>query len=387
MSRRTAMAAVAVMALLLVTIVPAKALLSFGTPTRISGAGVRAHAEPGAIALAGSNTVGMAWIEPADFDSRVYFRRSTDGGKTWGTRKAISGTTGQSLVVSMSSYRSRFDIVWLQSAGGTTRVWYVRSTDAGKTWDTRKALSPSTLNAFDPRVARDAAGRVAVVWSGEGQTNGVRSRVSTDGGVTFGGMVSVHQANPSYALPVVAIGRYGRIHIVYNDGDSVWYQRSGNDGSSWSSRVGLASGAQTFSGPALAAAGTTVVFGYTAVDGDETWVRIRRSTNNGTSWGGGSSLSPKSASESSQMVISVRSGRWRALFLRCLNDPCTEDAATYLRRSDDGGVTWSSVQRVSSTAHHRALPVGADGDTKTVVAWMRQDNFGAILQVWVRRQT
>ena len=57
-----------------------------------------------------------------------------------------------------------------------------------------------------------------------------------------------------------------------------------------------------------------------------------------------------------------------------------------LRRSSDGGVRWTSAQRVSSHLHDRALPIAADGAAKTAVAWLRVDNFGATLQVWTRAQ-
>ena len=65
------------MILVLGAALPVSALLSFDTSIRLSTRGLRAHAEPGALVMAGPNAFGLAYIEPVDGPSpRVYFKRS-----------------------------------------------------------------------------------------------------------------------------------------------------------------------------------------------------------------------------------------------------------------------------------------------------------------------
>lgn len=362
---------------------------SLGIDDTGSGSG-RALADPGAIAMVGANTVGIAYIQNSGSSWRVHFRRSTDGGATWRTAVPVSQTTGQPVNVSMAAAGSRFDIVWNQRIGGTARVWYAGSTDGGVTWGAKKSLSPSTHHAYDPRVARDTAGRVAVVWAGgpSGQTGNIWTRVSTDSGTTFGSRVALNTATAPSALPVVAISKYGKVHVAYNAVGGVWYQRSGDGGASWTNAKEVATGTENSASPALAASGMTVMIGFTRSANGDAWIKFRRSTNNGLAWEAARQLASQAANDTRAIVLSVRSGHWRALYARCTTSSCSDDAiATYLRQSNDAGAHWAAAERVSPTTHDNAVPIGADGGAKTVVAWQRQDVGGSILRVYSSRAT
>jgi hypothetical protein len=368
---------------------PVSALIGFDTPIRVSTRAVRAFSGPASLVMAGPNTFGIAYIEPADGPSaRVYFKRSVNGGQTWRARTPISGTNAQPLSVSMAASGQFIDIVWSQLNNGNVRVWWACSRDAGVSWVTER-VSPLTEDAFNPRVARQPSGFVAVVWVGQHESDqpSVRYRAKdTDGCGGFNRPVStVHEVSTTQTWPVVAIGAERRSHVVYADGGAIWYQRKSNAGP-WGSQRELVSSSQDPTEPTIAAEGATVVMGFTRITGGETWVRIRRSIDNGQNWGAAVSLSSQATLDTSMLTLSVRNGHWRALYARCRTAPCDHHLASVLRRSDNGGVTWSGAQRVSSTAHDRAIPIGADGGAKTVVAWMRQDSGGGILQVWARRQ-
>jgi hypothetical protein len=377
----------------LVSISPVWAF-SWLDPVQVSGSG-RSFADPGAIARAGTTT-GIAYIEMTSAVSRLYFKRSTNGGASWSSRESISGPTGQPLSVSMAGRGTRFDIVWTQLVGGTARVLYARSNDRGDTW-TSVRLSPTSENAHDARVARDGRGRVAIVWAGGplGGSQHIWSRVSTDSGATFGARVAM--ATPfsvSTAKPSVAIGASIRIHVAYNGNGTIMYQRTGNNGTSWAAARTLATGVETTTSPGLAASGRDVIVGFTRLSGGDAWVKYRWSNNDGTDWEAARQLGTQSANDTRSIVLNARGGWFRAVFSRCLTDPCTDDAiATMFRRSICcPGDNWQLPRRVSPTSQDRAIPIGVTGGQegagdKTVVAWYRQDAGGAILQVWTRRQT
>jgi hypothetical protein len=361
---------------------------SWGPLTKISGGG-DAFGTPGAIAMAGSSTIGVAWVEEgADHRFRLYFRRSTDGGQTWGIRILIS-ESGHALSASMAGGGSRFNLVWSQvdDARERTSAWFVRSIDAGATWGTPLALSPPTEDASVPSVARDSFGTVAVVWEGGNPMFPpfVWARVSSNGGRTFGAKQALDEVDTG-ASPKVAVGLDGKVHVVYNRGFfNLWYQSSGDAGQHWTAPRRVARDIELTSIPAIAAAGQTVIIGYTQlVDGPDRWVKYRRSTDNGASWELPKQLATRDAKNTLQPVFSVRNGRWRAAFMQCQTAICDE-VTVHLRVSLDKGVTWSSPRLVSPDIDARNFPIGADGGKRTVVAWSRSDESGLDGNVFARR--
>jgi hypothetical protein len=395
--RRTLLSLVASLsaaATVAVGVVTPVSAFSWREPIQVSASG-RAFADPGALARAGSTT-GLAYIETTSTQSRVYFKRSTNGGASWSHRKAISGTIGQPLNVSLSARGTRFDIVWNQLVGGTARVMHALSTDSGATWS-RARLSPASENAHDPRVAGDGSGRVVVVWAG-GQIGGVQSiwtRVSTDGGSSFGARVALAiPVSVSSAKRVVAIGVSPTIHVAYNGNGTVIYQRS-TDGATWSTPRVIASGVDTAGSPGLAARHSVVV-AFTRISGIDSWIKYRASNDDGANWESAQQLTTKAANNATGVVLDERGGIYRAVFSRCLTDPCADDAiATYVRESICCAPSrWLAMRRVSPVSQQRAIPIGVTagvkgrlGAAKTIVAWYRQDGGGSVLQVWTRRES
>jgi hypothetical protein len=386
-SRALSLALVFVSLVLVLSPVPVSAT-SWGPVMKISGGGA-ALASPGAIAMAGSSTIGVAWVEEGtDHRFRLYFRRSTDGGQTWGIRILIS-QSGHALNASLAGAGSRFDLVWNQvdDARERTTAWYVRSIDAGASWGTPLALSPPIENASVPSVARDSSGTVAVVWEGGNPMLPpfVWARVSSNGGRTFGAKQALDEVAHD-ASPKVAVGLDGKVHVVYNRGFfNLWYQSSSDAGQHWTAPERVARDIELTSIPAIAAAGRTVIIGYTQlVDGPERWVKYRRSTDNGATWELPRQLARRDAKNTLQPVFSVRNGRWRAVFIKCQTATCDE-ATVHLRVSLDKGVTWSSPRLVSPDVDAGNSPVGADGGKRTVVAWSRYDENGLNGRVFTRR--
>ena len=116
----------------------------------------------------------------------------------------------------------------------------------------------------------------------------------------------------------------------------------------------------------------------------ERWIKYRRSTDNGVSWGPPKQLATKDGQNTVAPVFSVRNGRWRAIFVRCQTFICDE-ATVHLRSSIDKGVSWSSPRLVSPDVNASNSPIGADGGKKAVVAWSRANASGNAGQVLVRR--
>ncbi len=120
--------------------------------------------------------------------SNLYARRTGNGGLSWTARQTIASNLA--LNYSASSNGASVDVTYTKrvtrSDGSyAVRLWYRRSTDHGATWGTAKPLTSSTSKVMDQAVARKSGGRVSIVWTGMTSGN-LYLRTSSDGGATFG---------------------------------------------------------------------------------------------------------------------------------------------------------------------------------------------------------
>jgi Neuraminidase (sialidase) len=346
----------------------------------------RAVADPGAMAAISDSTIGIVYAEQRTGPFRVMFRRSTDGGSTWHPATRISSASAFAEWPAFSGANGTFDVVWVEEdSNGDHRVWYARSRDEGVTWHARKRLTRDNEDSFLPKVAR-RGNLVAISWIGQESGNPVRvyTRVSTDGGASFGPRRRLADVT-SQTRPAVAIGKNDKIHVVYGH-DGLQYQRSGDRGQTWSRPEELSATTGIWV-PGLAASGRTIIVAFTRTGVGDDWIVYRRSRNNGFAWEASHALSPRRFRNAFAVALSVRDGRWRAAFARCTARGCPEDSIeTLLRVSADRGGHWTDAERVSNTSG-AAVPVGATGGTKSVVAWVRQDGFGGISRIYARRES
>ena len=220
---------------------------TWGTPLSVSGSETTTTADGGDIKTNGFGDVFAFWPDAGGQTLRI--AKSTDGGATFGALGATpvkiastngsftikvpaqatrttsgGGTIGALIYVTGGAYRTATqDLVfacWHDLAGGTgcsspsdapgtvvtskckTRIWFARSLDGGKTWQTASKINDqSGLNdQFFPRLAvDDLTGNLMVVYY---DTVNDPSRVktdiwmqySTDGGATWSGATRVTTA-------------------------------------------------------------------------------------------------------------------------------------------------------------------------------------------------
>lgn len=202
----------AVLAVALATVL---GLLSVAAPPVAVAAG---DALPGATSLgssvaypdvaAGADGVFHAVVRDSSAGTRIVYLRSTDAGRTWVRTAVLSGTlaaTRPSIAADGTHVAVTFVGDWTDAAGVHGEAPYLTtSDDGGASWTAARRLGTW---ATDVDVAVDGD-RVWVAWGGAG---GIRG--TTDGGATF--FVSRDLAGVSRAL--VAAGG-GVVSAAYLDG-------------------------------------------------------------------------------------------------------------------------------------------------------------------------
>ncbi|MBD3170191.1 MAG: T9SS type A sorting domain-containing protein [candidate division Zixibacteria bacterium] len=265
-------------------------------------------------------------------DNGIYVSKSTDGGVNWGDPVAVIEHIGQpgadfedkeyiAADITDSPYRNNVYVSWT-SFSDFYPIEFSRSTDGGVSFSSAIEISDYDFNQGSvPAVGPN--GEVYVVWFAYDSPNYIRIDKSTDGGVSWGNDIDISRVTPLpsplpptafrvNSFPSIAVdvtgGQYnGYIHVVWagyenNDAD-VYYSRSTDGGMTWSPKARLnddpiGNGADQF-------------FPWISCD------------NNG--------------------LVHV-------FFYDRRNDNSNILIDGYYTRSEDGGASWSSNERVTTTS-------------------------------------
>jgi hypothetical protein len=379
-----------------------------------------------------NSNIDIAWLDSA---SGILFRRSTDGGRTFSTAKAIPGSAGASFQPQMIVDASgSIDIVWtgaggttvlfsrstdgitfsaspklvaqnlggvlisaprigLDTNGGTNIVWgqtdeyFSRSSDAGATFSTPVKLSTAAGNISASRIAASSTGNLYVVWSDEqnrtttGNCNEFFSR-SLDKGVTFSAPVSVYNVGCSHDNMQVAVDPFDTILFFWSNDipfKDVLVSRSNDSGSTFMTPVSLAQGA------AVSLQGTIYKDGniYVVWAGDptaSTGIYFSSSMGHGVTFAPPELLSFTGATgtvpPASPQIAVDAAGNLYVIWQQGTTGTNTFDV--FFTHSADAGATFQTITKVSSTSSIDCLPATPCGSAQFAVDAIGDSNI-----VWV----
>jgi hypothetical protein len=162
-------------------------------------------AEHPAIA-ASAGHVYVAWHQQSPTGLNIVYRRSSDGGATFGPPHALT-TNDRSSHVSLAAHGSHVQAVWGNTASGFAEIYARSSNDFATSFTPEVRLSDEPYESWVPNV--DVFGDVAVAaWVDYRDANEEEYvRVSTDRGATWQPAVRVtHDAADSWAPSVIVRG-------------------------------------------------------------------------------------------------------------------------------------------------------------------------------------
>jgi hypothetical protein len=175
-----------------------------------------------AIATAPNSVVYVAWRTVMAGDVRdVVVARSTDGGRTFGEPSRVHADgwvyagcphAGPSMQVDAAG---RLHVAWWTGKEGMAGVWYAHSDD-GEHFSEPVALGVARRSLpAHVQLALGPGNTVVAAWDdGTGAHPRVVNRVSTDGGVTFGGVTPLSSEGTIGAFPVIAV-RGERVTVAW----------------------------------------------------------------------------------------------------------------------------------------------------------------------------
>jgi len=214
------------------------------------------------IAVSGAD-VYVVWR--VDYDSpnvEVFFKHSTDGGTSWGNETRITNDAAGSYNPSVSVSGTNVHIIWEDKRDGNSEIYYKRSTDGGLSWgtDTRLTNNASLSNYPTSTVS---GSDLYVVWRDLRDGNWeIYFKHSADAGSTWGPDTRLTNATGNLKLSTVAASASG-VHIAWTDdrngNKEIFYMYSLDEGQSWSNDTLLVNNNVTMSeGPSINLSGDAV---------------------------------------------------------------------------------------------------------------------------------
>jgi len=259
--------------------------VSWGADTRLTNN--LSDSEYPSITVSGA-VVHIVWQDDRDGDTEIYYKRSTDGCLSWGPDTRLTNATDKSYIPSVGVSDSVVSVVWYDYRDGNPEIYYKRSTNGGLNWSTDKRLTNDSADSYFPSVAVNGS-TVSVVWSDKRDMEYVQNKEiyykrSSDGGISWGADTRLKNSAGWSDYPcVTASGAF--VHAVWQDWRSglgqVYYKRSADGGINWDAEIPL-----TYS---------TYESAYASVFSSDSVVHVvwmnysdihyKRSTDGGLSWG------------------------------------------------------------------------------------------------------
>ncbi len=258
--------------------------VNWGTSTRLTNSA--GSSENPTITVEGS-VVHVVWHDSRDGNNEIYYKRSGDGGVSWGTDVRLTNATNQSRWPSISTTGSDVHIAWFDERDGNQEIYYIRSTDGGLSWGTDVRLTNDPNGSgWSSVVASGSA--VHIVWGDDRFGAEIFYKRSTDGGITWGSDTRLTNDPGFSAYSWVSLSG-SVLHIVWmdtRDGNrEIYYKRTTDSGISWGSDQRMTNNSSASEWPSVSASGMIVhVVWYDLRDGNSE-IYYKRSTDSGISWG------------------------------------------------------------------------------------------------------
>jgi hypothetical protein len=209
--------------------------------------------------------VQVVWEDDRDGNGEIYYKRSTDAGLTWGADTRLTNDLADSWDPCIVVNGSVMHLVWMDMRDGNYEVYYKRSEDGGISWGDDTRLTNASGESQYPNIAVSGP-NVHLVWPDARDGNfEIYYKQSTDGGLTWGLDTRLTSAvNASQSPSVSASGSV--VHAIWYDkrsgNNEIYYKRNptGNTMVGFADNVANNSGPQSSIYPNPASGKTCIKF-------------------------------------------------------------------------------------------------------------------------------
>lgn len=323
------------------------------------------------------NLVHVVWWDSRNSDPEIYYKRSTDGGVTWGTDTRLTNSSGDSYNPSIALSGQTVYVVWYDGRHLPTpyEIYFKSSTDGGTTWGPDTRLTNDSYNSGNP-VLSVSGSVLHLMWFNQlpSTNDEIYYKRSTDGGITWSADMRLTNA-PNYSEnPSIAVSG-SVVHAVWYDNRDpffeIYYKRSTDAGLTWGPDIALTqSDFMNSECPSVSVLDSTVHIVWIDTKNGGTDVYYIKSTNAGTGWGPETRLTTD-PSNSFKPSTALSGGALHIAWF----DNRDGNYEIYYKRTTDGGTTWGADTRLTNNSGASELCFISVSGTAAHVVW-RDDRDG-----------
>ncbi len=234
--------------------------MSWGTDTRLTNNS--AWSFNPSISVSGS-VVHVVWYDLRDGNFEIYYKRSIDAGKSWGTDTRLTNNPAFSGFPSGSVSGQLVHIVWFDTRDGNQKyeIYYKRSTNGGVSWGADTRLTNNSKDSQSPSVTVSGS-VVHVVWyDGRDGNKEIYYKRSTDGGKIWGADTRLTNNSAESSSPSVSVSG-SIVHLIWldhrNGNYEIYYKCSTDGGKIWGADARLTNNSADSWYPSVAVSGSVV---------------------------------------------------------------------------------------------------------------------------------
>jgi BNR repeat-like domain len=325
------------------------------------------------IAVDSFDNLHVVWYDDTPGNSEIYYKKSTDEGKTWTASRRLTWTSGESVSPDLAlDSADSLHLVWEDGTPGNYEIYYMRSTDYGVNWTSAQRLTWTSGESGGAAIAVDSSGKLHVAWHDDTPGNfEIYYKKSNDGGATWGASQRLARTPDESVAPDIIFQSPGNIHVVWEDytpgNNEIYYRKSSDLGATWgkTQRLTWTSGGSLVPLIALDPSDNLHLIWQDMTPG-ESEIYYKKSTNQGKTWTASKRITWASGSTLPSGLAADSFGNLHVVWAFGSLIPYE----VYYKKSTDGGATWTTSQRLTWTS--------GDSFDATIAA----DSSGYLHVVW-----
>jgi len=334
------------------------------------------------IAVDSNDYLHVIWDDYSPGNFEIFYKKSTDGGATWITKR-LTYNAGYSSRASIAiDSNNHLHVVWEDSTFFPNEILYKKSTDGGTTWTTKRLTFNSGYSS-NPNIATDSNNHLHVVWQDDSPGNDeIYYKKSTDGGTSWSTKRLTFNSGDSRNSSI-AIDSSDNLHLVwydYSPGNcEIYYKKSTDNGASWTTkRLTFNWGSSYFPSIAVDSSDNLhVVWADISYANHE--ICYKKSTDSGATWTNrrltynfGYSSVPSIADDTNGNLYVV----WP--------DDTPGNNEIYCKWSMDGGVTWTSERLTYNSGDSENPAIAADSNNHIHILW--EDDSPSNFEIYYKQK-
>jgi len=316
---------------------------------------------------ASGNLIHIVWYDTRDGNYEIYYKRSIDGGQSWGSdiRLTTNEFTSYNPAIALSG--SIIHVVWYDNRDGNYQLFYKRSFDNGATWEAERNISSSIGRSGHPSITVSGSDVHLVWWDNRDANFEIYYMKSIDNGNTYSAETRLTNNAGESVMPGVAIsGNY--VHVSWYDSTDgnweIYYKRSADGGLTWGNNIRLTNNSAQSRFPSIAASGAYVHIAFFDNRNGVDQVFYKRSTNNGTSWASDVKMM-KSNYYAAYPSLAVSGSDVHVLW----NQYYTNGYDIQYSKSVNNGGKWSNDSRVTNADGYSSVVSAAVSGSNLHIIW------------------